>query len=511
MSLAQCSLLNGVHVAVRASGSNQLNVPLQNENMNSSRNALDRCGNYSSPMRIRSWNRVGPGCSVSGFSGIGRRVSAVSSGKERSNFSAPKNEHRVGSEFAEEAIKYFVKRLESRGWDRAREWVPESIGRDPAAGVGSGSSGRMQDVWRAMDVVYGLGVRETPLLKSPWLQEAVMRGISRSAEQNTMFGARETGGSILLKMESEQVTGSFKARGAAFKIMSLSQEERKKGVVVSSTGNHALAVMHAVAALNKAGENVVLEMYLPETIASRKLSKIEREASKCGARVNLVGKDCVEAEMAAREAAERTGRVYVSPYNDTTVIAGQGTIAMEILMERGPGEIDAVFVPVGGGGLIAGIGTVLKAISPGVKVFGCQPEKSDVMRRSIEAGTVVSIPWHETLSEGTAGGLEDHAVTFEECRTVVDHWVTVSEEEIAAAMVGVHGHHGTQIEGAAAVGVAGLMKCAPQVAGKHSIVIICGGNVSSETLDKAYDIVRGGYSGGSDKSDEPVRGEAASF
>ena len=456
-------------------------------------------------MRTRRWNRVGPGCSVSGFSGNGRRVSAMSSGKERSNLSAPKSEQsgsRMGTEFAEEAIKYFIKRLESRGWDRAREWVPESLGREPSVVRADSSSGRMQDVWRAMDVVYGLGVRETPLLKSSWLQEAVLRGVSKSAEQSKM-----PGGSVLLKMESEQVTGSFKARGAAFKIMSLSQKERENGVVVSSTGNHALAVMHAVAALNKAGENVVLEMYLPETIASRKLSKIEREASKCNAIVHLVGNDCVEAEIAAREAAERTGRVYISPYNDTTVIAGQGTIAMEILMERSPGEIDAVFVPVGGGGLIAGIGAVLKTISPGVRVFGCQPEKSDVMRRSIEAGTVVSIPWHETLSEGTAGGLEDHAVTLEECRAVVDHWVTVSEEEIAAAMVGVHGHHGTQIEGAAAVGVAGLMKCAPQIAGKHSIVIICGGNVSSETLDKAYDIVRGGYS----ESDGPVRGEAASF
>eukprot|EP00890_Picochlorum_soloecismus_P005471 jgi/Picsp_1/5925/NSC_03282-R1_threonine ammonia- catabolic len=506
MSLANCPLWSGVHVAARASSSQ--NTPLPTESLYS-RDSLDKCGNYCSPMRTRVWSRVGPGCSVSGF-GNGRRVSAVSSGKERSNSPAPKGEHagsRVAPEFAKEAIKYFVKRLESRGWDRAREWVPESLGREAMEGA---DSGRMQDVWRAMDVVYGLGVRETPLLKSPWLQEAVPRGVSRSGEHSKVAG--ETAGSVLLKMESEQVTGSFKARGAAFKIMSLSQKEKEHGVLVSSTGNHALAVLHAVAALKKAaGEQVALEMYLPETIASRKLSKIEREASKCGACVHLVGKDCVEAEVAAREAAERTGRVYISPYNDTTVIAGQGTIAMEILMERSPGEIDAVFVPVGGGGLIAGIGTVLKAISPGVKVFGCQPEKSDAMRRSIEAGAVVSIPWHETLSEGTAGGLEDHAVTLEECKAVVDHWVTVSEEEIAAAMVGVHGHHATQIEGAAAVGVAGLMKCAPQVAGKHSIVIICGGNVSSETLDKAYDIVRGGYSGKPDESDGPLRGEAASF
>lgn len=502
MLLVQASVRSGVHVAGRQSSISTTPVRRPKSLHSKPRDTLDRCGDCYSPMYGRGWIRVGPLCWVSGISG--RRVSAVSSGKERSNAPAPNVGSRVAPEFAEEAIKYFIKRLEGRGWDRAREWVPESLGREGAG------SGRMQGVWRAMDVVYGLGVRETPLIKSPWLQESVLRGISGGGEQGKM--PRETAGSVLLKMESEQVTGSFKARGAAFKIMSLSQKERGNGVLVSSTGNHALAVMHAVAALNKAvGEEIVLEMYLPETIASRKLSKIEREASKCGARVHLVGKDCVEAEVAAREAAERTGRVYISPYNDMTVIAGQGTIAMEILMERGPGEIDAVFVPVGGGGLIAGIGTVLKAISPGVKVFGCQPEKSDVMKRSIEAGSVVSIPWHETLSEGTAGGLEDHAVTLDECKAVVDHWVTVSEEEIAAAMVGVHGHHGTQIEGAAAVGVAGLMKCAPKVAGKHSIVIICGGNVSSETLDKAYDIVRGGYSGKSGEPDGPVRGEAASF
>lgn len=309
---------------------------------------------------------------------------------------------------------YFVKRLENRGWEGVREQYSKR------------NDGKLSEVWSAMDMVYGLGILETPLKESPWLEECVDRAGPEKGPHK---------GSIHFKLESQQVTGSFKARGAAYRILALTEDEQKAGVVVSSTGNHALAVLHACTALERMGKRIDLEIFLPTTISERKLSKIERKAKECDAKVTLFGEDCIDAEKKARETAMKSGRVYISPYNDPKVIAGQGTIAVELLMERGPQNIDAVYVPVGGGGLISGIASVLKSISPHVKVVGCQPEKSDVMRRSVEAGEVVSIPWLETLSEGTAGGIEEGAITLEDCSQLVDEWVTVTEEEIAAAMV----------------------------------------------------------------------------
>jgi threonine dehydratase len=258
-------------------------------------------------------------------------------------------------------------------------------------------------------------------------------------------------------------------------------------VTCSSTGNHALGVLHAATALAAAGRPVDLTIYIPSTVTKQKVAKLQAAAEKCGAKIITIGQDCVEAENAARAAAEAEGKIYVSPYNDTAVAGGQGTLAVELLMSLPPNKLDAVFVPVGGGGLIAGVAALIKSLDPQVKIYGCQPEASDVMRRSVEAGKVVDLEWQETLSDATAGGIEEDALTIEACRQFVDYWVTVSEPEIAAAMVGIHGHHGVAIEGAAGVAVASYIKLAEeQMRGKHAVVVICGGNVASETLDKAY-------------------------
>jgi threonine dehydratase len=376
----------------------------------------------------------------------------------------------------EEALKYFIKRLEGKGWDNARETLQ--------------GDERMASVWKAMASIYGHGVLETKLLDSPWLTEAVQR--SRIGTHDAASSSSEVG-HVLLKMENEQVTGSFKARGATFKVLHLSGEERRKGLVISSTGNHALAVMNALKSVLKSnpGETIPLDVYLPQTTHSRKLAKIERLGEGLGAKIHLIGEDCVEAEQLARQKSIEEGKTYISPYNDNDVIAGQGTIALEILMQRSPDELDCVFVPVGGGGLISGIAHVMKTIAPHVKVIGCQAENSDVMRQSVIANKVVCIPWIETLAEGAAGGIEVDSITLDDCSNFVDHWVTVSEAEIASAMVGIHGHHSTQIEGAAAVTIASMIKMAPALVGKNAVGIICGGNVSSESLDVAYDIVRG--------------------
>mmetsp|Transcript_10410 Transcript_10410/g.20565 ORF Transcript_10410/g.20565 Transcript_10410/m.20565 type:complete len:454 (+) Transcript_10410:117-1478(+) len=424
----------------------------------------------------RGWNKKGVSTT---------RVTTTQCAVERRN---------DGEGFTRESDTYFIKRLEQRGWDSARDTLP-------GASETKGLHGGIDLVWRAMESIYGLGIIETALMPSPWLQEAVARAGSDDVAPRTR---------VFLKMENTQKTGSFKARGAAFKVLSLTPEERKNGVVISSTGNHALAVLNAIKEIRKmTGEHIPVEMYLPETISSRKLSKIEREAEACGGHITLLGQDCVESEVAARRAAEEAGKVYISPYNDVDVVAGQGTIAIEILMATD--KLDVVFVPVGGGGLISGVASALKGIAPHVKVIGCQPEASDVMRQSVEAGKVVSMPWLETLSEGTAGSIEDDTITLGYCADLVDDWVTVSESEIAAAMVGFHGHHAAQIEGAAAVTIASIIKMAPSLAGKHVVAVICGGNVGGDMLDVAYDIVRGVHLTKDEQRQQSKKGEASAF
>ncbi|GAB4819037.1 hypothetical protein N2152v2_006083 [Parachlorella kessleri] len=266
--------------------------------------------------------------------------------------------------------------------------------------------------------------------------------------------------------------------------MSLSPEQLAAGVVTSSTGNHALAVVHACEAAGEqvAGRLVPLTIYLPTTASPTKVAKL-REA---GAEIVFHGQDAVETEREARRAAEQRGAVYVSPYNDWRVAGGQGTLAVELLMQLPAGKLDAVFVPVGGGGLMAGVAAVLKAASPDIRVIGCQPEVSDVMRRSVQEGGIVDLMWQETLSEATAGGIEEGSVTLEPCTEHVDEWVTVGEKEIARAMIDMYTHHGYMLEGAAGVAVAAFLRKAKEMQGRHCVVVCSGGNVSKDTMDRAY-------------------------
>ena len=198
------------------------------------------------------------------------------------------------------------------------------------------------------------------------------------------------------------------------------------------------------------------------------------------AAVERFGTDGLDTEQHAREYAAQQGMFYLSPYNDEAVVAGQGTIGVEIL-EQMP-EVEVVFIAVGGGGLIGGVGSVLKDRDRGIRVVGCQPLASPVMSRSVEAGRILDVPSEPTLSDGTAGGIEADSVTFALNRAVVDDWVEVDEERIAAAMKMYMDSEGDVIEGAAGVAIAGVLERAADVAGKKVVVVVCGGNVSEEVL-----------------------------
>jgi threonine dehydratase len=218
-------------------------------------------------------------------------------------------------------------------------------------------------------------------------------------------------------------------------------------------------------------------VFVPKGASPAKVAAMER----LGAEVCFHGEDSLEAEVHAREFAHRNQKTYVSPYNDLDVIAGQGTAGIEIA--RDLSRVDRVFVSVGGGGLIAGIGCYLKAIHPGVRLVGCSPANSCVMIESLRAGRILELESKPTLSDGTAGGVEAGAITFPLCRDLIDECVLVSEAEIAAAMRNFIESHHMLIEGSAAVALAALGKLPPDPGTTHDVVVLCGGNVSFATLN----------------------------
>jgi threonine dehydratase len=288
---------------------------------------------------------------------------------------------------------------------------------------------------------------------------------------HSLYLSRLTGADVHLKLENLQYTGSFKLRGAMNKLLSLSPEQRSRGVIAASSGNHGAAVAFGCRALGVAGA-----VYVPQHTSSTKLEAMRRY----GIEIRLHGEDSLVSEQEARSSAVQQGLAYLSPYNDLDIVAGQGTVGVEIA-EQLPG-VEVVFVAVGGGGLIGGIASVLKAHNPTVRIVGCLPQNSPVMAASVERGQIVDMPTLPTLSDGTAGGIEQGAVTFPICQALVDEYVLVSEEEIAEAMRGVMENQHLLVEGAAAVAVAGLIKTAERWQGKQAAVVLCGGNVSLDTL-----------------------------
>jgi len=282
-----------------------------------------------------------------------------------------------------------------------------------------------------------------------------------------------TQANVFFKLENRQHTGSFKLRGAANKILSLSPDQAARGVIAASNGNHGLGVAWAA---KQAG--ISAEVFVSSHVSPAKAQRIE----ELGARIRRAGSSPLEAELAARADSEKVGKVFISPYNDLEVMAGQGTISVELLQQLP--RVDAVFVAVGGGGLIGGIGAYMKHASPNTEVVGCWPKNSPVMMECMKAGKIIHVPESYTLSESTAGGLESGSVTLEVCRGVIDRSVLVSEEQILYAMRRVRDAKGWLMEGAAAVAVAAADQAMSLYKGKNVVVVICGGNVSPEVTQQ---------------------------
>jgi threonine dehydratase len=283
--------------------------------------------------------------------------------------------------------------------------------------------------------------------------------------------SKELARDVFLKFECFQATGSFKLRGAMSKLSALDEEACGRGVLTVSAGNHGLGVAYCAEALR-----VEATIVVPESASRAKVEALSRYA------VTLVerGANYDEAERAAREMEAETGKTFISPYNDAEVIAGQGTIAIEIL-EDAP-QVDAMIVPVGGGGLIAGIAIAAKAMNPKIKIYGAEPVATPTMREALAAGRIVKIEEEETIADGLAGHIEQGSITFPIVQELVEGIIMVSESEIAQALVRFAQEEHVMIEGSAAVALAAVQSL--RLEGQRIAAVISGRNISLDLFTR---------------------------
>jgi len=274
---------------------------------------------------------------------------------------------------------------------------------------------------------------------------------------------------VFLKLENFQHTGSFKLRGAMNKILNL--PDKSISVVAASSGNHGAAVAYSLRNLKMKGL-----VYVPENAVPSKVKLMK----KYGVEVRYSGNDCLIAESSAISYAEENNLSFVSPYNDIDVISGQGTIGVEMINQMK--DLDVVFITVGGGGLISGVGGYLKSINSNIKIIGCSPENSPVMKISLNKGKIIEFESLPTLSEGSAGGIERDSITYNFCEEFIDDFYLVSEEEIVENIKFFIANEKLLIEGAAAVSVAAFLKNKKLFKGMNVGIVICGGNIGNDTL-----------------------------
>lgn len=282
---------------------------------------------------------------------------------------------------------------------------------------------------------------------------------------------------IYLKTENLQVTGSFKVRGAYYKMSQLSDEEKQKGVIACSAGNHAQGV--ALAATKNGIKSLIC---LPD---GAPISKVEA-TKRYGAEVCLVKGVYDDAYQKALELRDEKGYTFIHPFNDIDVIAGQGTIGLEIMEQMG--DVDAVIVPIGGGGLISGVAFAVKSLNPKVKVYGVQAAGAPSMYNSIHDHKIETLSTVSTFADGIAVK-EPGENTFELCSNYVDEIVTVTDDEIATAVLTLIEQHKMVAEGAGAVSVAAAMFNKIPIQGKKVVCVVSGGNIDVTILSRV--ITRG--------------------
>ncbi len=316
-----------------------------------------------------------------------------------------------------------------------------------------------------------IGLREVQAAR-----ERVRESVYLSPCARTETLSRLAGVSAFLKLENLQMTGAYKERGALNKLLTLGPAERARGLIAASAGNHAQAVAYHAGRLG-----VSATIVMPETTPIMKVANTRGH----GARVVLAGSNYDEAYSEARRLEREEGLTFVHPFDDEAIIAGQGTLGLEV-MEQVPG-LDAILVPVGGGGLVSGVAAAVKGLDRSVKVFGVEAEVLACMQAAVEAGELVTLEAASTLADGIAVKRAGE-ITFEHVQSLVDDIVTVSEEEIASAILYLLEKEKTVAEGAGAVGVAALMHHRLRdLAGKRVVAVVSGGNIDVNVVARVIE------------------------
>lgn len=308
-------------------------------------------------------------------------------------------------------------------------------------------------------------------IDSVYKAQRALKGVARKTD--VIYAPKLCeGADLYLKTENLQVTGSFKVRGAYYKMTCLSDEEKARGVIACSAGNHAQGV--ALAAQKNGIKAVIC---LPD---GAPISKVEATKSY-GAEVCLVEGVYDDAYQKALQLRDEKGYTFLHPFNDEQVIAGQGTIGLE-LIEQLP-DMDAVLVPIGGGGLISGVAYTIKTLNPNVKVYGVQAKGAPSMKNALEKGKIETLAQVSTIADGIAVK-QPGDLTYELCRQYVDEIVTVSDDEISAAILALMEGPKLVTEGAGAVAVAAAMFGKVDLKGKKAVCVLSGGNIDVTILSR---------------------------
>lgn len=300
-------------------------------------------------------------------------------------------------------------------------------------------------------------------------QKQVSSQVRITPLEESKYLSRLSSSPIFLKLENWQKTGSFKIRGAFNKLLSLTPQEKKRGIITASAGNHGLGVAFAAKLLGISGKLVV-----PEKASSTKIKALQDYDLD----IIQKGKDYDEAEALAWEIQKEEGLIFIHAFSDPKIIAGQGTIGLEIFDQLS--DVDAIFVPIGGGGLISGVAVAAKDLNPKVRVFGVQSEASPAMYNSFKAGKIVETPIAYTIADGLAGRFVTEA-TLRLAQRFVDDVILVSENGIRRALKLILETEHMLIEGSAAVGVAVLLENKIYVRGR-SVIILTGRNVNWQII-----------------------------
>ncbi len=302
-------------------------------------------------------------------------------------------------------------------------------------------------------------------------QKRIAPHIYRTPLRESFLLSQRVGARVFLKLENWQITGSFKPRGALYKMALLTDAERARGVTTASAGNHALGVAHAARAFNIAPATI----FLPRTAPRAKVEKLREYPVE----IHVVGQSYADAHHAAEGYARASGATFIHAYDDPLTVAGQGTIALEILEDLP--DVDAMLIPVGGGGMIAGMAIAAKAIAPSMKIVGVQPAASPALRDSLRDGRCYEeYAAALTICDGLAGGIGK--ICFDVAQRFVDDVVVVEEREVFDAVRALMETQQLIVEGSGAVGIAALLTGKAKLDGQRVAVVVSGGNVDLELL-----------------------------